>query len=261
MPKSGNNKRTSWHVFMINLDRSSDRLAKQTQQLDRLALPFTRVVAIDGQDILPELDGLNRKGYERRHGKSINPNEVGCYLSHYKAIGEFMKSEYDFALILEDDAKLDDDTGKVIEALIEVEGDWDVVNLGGRRNGKPVPCRKLTDRHNLVSYLFRQTGAAGYLINRTAGQKYLDMLLPMKVPYDHEFDRAWIYDFKFRGVEPKVIKGALERNSTIGYKNRTANSAVRKPQWKRGSVFLYRGLNESARLTHYLIRGLFLPRS
>ncbi|MEL6504015.1 MAG: glycosyltransferase family 25 protein [Pseudomonadota bacterium] len=246
--------------FVINLDRSPDRLAVQRDQFDRLGLTFTRVPAVDGKTLLPDLKGLNRRGYDFRHGKSIHPNELGCYLSHYRAIETFMASGADHGVILEDDAGLTDDAPAVLCALIDAAQAWDVVNLNGRHKGQPVRQRKLSTGHDLVCYLFRRTGSAGYLINRKAGAAYLEKLLPMKVPYDHEYDRAWVYGFRYRGVQPVIVEGMTGAESTIGYETAPPGSNVKKPKWRRGSVLLYRGWNELSRVLHYAVRGKFIPR-
>ncbi len=249
-----------YQFYLINLDRSPDRLETCSKRFDELGLPFSRVPALDGETLLPELSGLDLSGYDFRHGKSVNPNELGCYLSHYKAIETFMASENEYGIIMEDDAWLSEETKTVLDALITHNKEWDVANLNGRHHGMPVRQKRLTETHSLVAYLFRRTGAACYLINREAGLKYLNKLLPMKVPYDHEFDRAWVYGFKYRGVQPIVAEGVSGQVSTIGYKKESTRGK-KKPQWKRGSVLLYRMVNEVTRLGYHLVRGLFIPRN
>ncbi|MFD0916012.1 glycosyltransferase family 25 protein [Pseudahrensia aquimaris] len=260
---SSSNDSSSWRAYVINLDRSPDRWDAIATQLNDVGADYERVTAIEGQSLLPDLDGLDQSAFDFRHGKTINPNELGCYLSHHKAIQTFMESDVQFGIILEDDADLTADFRATIEALIREAHRWDVANLNGRHSGAPVPQCQLTQNNQLVAFLFRRTGARGYMINRKAGRLYCEKLLPMKVPYDHEFDRAWVYGFRFRGVVPAVVTGRpkAKAGTTIGYGPQHANASQRKSQWRRGSVFLYRAANEVARLTHYIARGLFIPRS
>lgn len=204
-------------IYIINLARSPDRLAMQREQFQKLALSFARVEAVDGSALEFPHPALDERGFHRRHGKTINPNELGCTLSHIRAIQMFADSENEFAVILEDDADLSDHFEQVIDAAIAQSDRWDMVKLNRRHSGMPVSVASLTADHRLIAYLAKQSGAVGYLINRKAARAYIDGLLPMRVPYDHEFDRGHAYGLRVFGVLPPVVKDNLTTGSTIGY--------------------------------------------
>ena len=204
-------------IYLINLDRSPDRLAMQNEQFAALSLTFTRVEAVDGSALDFPHPAMDEKGFHNRHGKTINPNELGCTLSHLRAIETFANSDQDFAVILEDDADLSDHFERVIDAAIAQAHRWDMVKLNRRHSGMPVTVTPLTEDYRLVSYLTKQSGAVGYLINRKAARAYMDGLLPMQVPYDHEFDRGHAYGLRIFGTLPPVVKDNLTTDSTIGY--------------------------------------------
>lgn len=247
-------------VYVINLDRAPERMRNMTEELESVHLPFERIPAIDGRDIdLKTADRrtVNEKRYLFCHGKRFNPNELGCYLSHYRAIETFFNSGAAFGLILEDDICFESDFRAVLDALIHCAGEWDAAKLSGRHSGWPVPQRKLTENRTLVTLLTRHTGAGAYLINRDAAKRYLDRLLPMFVPYDHAFDKEWIFGFKFRGVNPPPVQAQTAGDSTIG----DGFNAVKNKWYRRGSVFLYRLQNETRRAFNALIKGYWIPRA
>jgi len=251
-----------WKCYVINLDRSPERMEKLSGRLKELSLEWTRIAAVDGASIADTLPGFDAKGYDRRHGKLVNPNEVGCYLSHVKAIQEFYDSGDEFGVILEDDVQVSDELEHVVNLSIEHHGMWDMLRLSGREGRMPIPQLQLTDKHQIVAFMFRNTGAYAYALNRHAARQYLDKLLPMKVPYDHEFDRAWVYGIKVRGIMPNgLVYFDGTGGTTIGYDWQKGAKKRKKSQWKRTTVFLYRGFNELCRLGHYFIRGLFIPRT
>jgi hypothetical protein len=67
----------------------------------------------------------------------------------------------------------------------------------------------------------------------------------MRLPYDRDFDRAWTYGIRIRGVMPlPVTTGAHE--SDIG------KIGGKFPFHRRLGTFLTRGLTETRRTIHYL---------
>lgn len=233
-------------AYLINLDRSPDRLAAMVPQLDTLGLPWRRIPAVDGK-----LEGAPWRDYDghffaRRWGKDHSPGAYGCYMSHVRALTEFVSDEAEFGLIVEDDAVFGADLGAAVNEAITHADLWDVVKLGGIHRGMPATVKRLAKDRRLVAFLQRQTGSIGYLVNRRAAQSYLSRLLPMRVPYDHEFDKAWRYDIRLRGIMPLPISAA-RIPSTIG------NGGDDVPATRLRRLFYKSGV-ELARIGHYLFR-------
>jgi glycosyl transferase, family 25 len=236
-------------AYLINLDRSPERLATMVAQLDAAGLSWQRVVAVDGRDFgeLPWA-GYDHRAYDHDWGKSHHPGEVGCFLSHVRALQTFLQDGAAFGLILEDDCLFAPDLKHLLDELIERTADWDVVKLSGKHAGLPMTVDRLRNGRRLVALLQRQTSAAAYLVNRRAAQVYVAKLLPMRVPYDHTFDQVWRYGLTLRGVVPLAIRERAP-HSTIGY--HTAQGA-KKIWYRRAGVFAYRTRTEIRRVLHYL---------
>jgi len=189
-------------VYLINLDRSKERLAAMRKKLLEAGFGgFTRVQAVDGFGRAPSFGEINENAYRIAHGKKgILPGEYGCYMSHVKAIRAFIESDNDYALILEDDMAFDDDFRDVIEALTACSC-WDIVKLNGGHGGGNLPVMRVGSRR-LVLNAFYQSKSGAYIINRRAGAAYLRCLLPMFVPYDHEFIKFWKYCVRGFSMHP-----------------------------------------------------------
>jgi GR25 family glycosyltransferase involved in LPS biosynthesis len=43
-----------WRAYLINLDRSPNRMEAMTQELERAQIPFERVAGVDGKAMQPE---------------------------------------------------------------------------------------------------------------------------------------------------------------------------------------------------------------
>jgi glycosyl transferase family 25 len=235
--------------YLINLDRSVDRLAVMTKRLAKTGLPWQRVPAVEGRELDIESDRrVDISGYQARHGKRINPAEVGCYLSHVVALKEFLlRPDLQWAVILEDDVDFAGDFSETIAALLAHPEEWDMVKLSGFHSGTPKRTVKLSGKRSLAIMWSRMTGSAAYVVNRKAAESYISHLLPMSVPYDHVFDQGWKFDLKIRMVSPLPTELDPELPSTIGY---GPSDQRRLPFVRRFSCFAYRLRTEIRRVSH-----------
>ena len=246
----------SWKAFLINLDRSPDRLEVVGKRLDELEIPWQRVVGIDGQKLqAQDYTGIDTKGFLWAHGRHIEIGDIGCYLSHIKALEAFLASDEDYGLILEDDVGFADDFTELMNTFLQHRQHFDVLKLSGRHAGTPIPLVWLDERHRMVSFFTRHTGAAAYLVSRYAARRYIERLLPMQVPFDHVFDRAWHFGIRFRGVLPLPVSAQNFVESTI-----TTKRKLRKPPQYIAPKLAHRTVNEIRRGLHYITRGLIVPR-
>lgn len=236
-----------WISLVINLDRSPERFTRISSDLARLGIPFERFPAVEGRSIDPDTSPhFSSAEYQRRHGKRPTPCEIGCYLSHMGALKRFLDSDAKFAMILEDDAILGDALPGVLAGLEQTSGRWNIALLYGNYPGLPQRLERIGRHHELVGFLARETGAVAYAVDRKAAQTYLDRLYPMSLPFDVDFDRAWDFDIKFRGVMPfPVTTGAFP--SDIGKIGR------KFPWYRRLPTYLARGANELRRYRHYAV--------
>jgi glycosyl transferase family 25 len=207
-------------TWVINLDRAPDRLARIAAQLDALGLPWTRLAAVDARRFTPAQQALlDIDTFQRRHGMTPLPGELGCYLSHVEAMHAFLAGPAQMAVILEDDVKLHATLPATLAALARHPGRWDMVKLSGVHSGSPVPVLELAAGHRLAVMLSKCTGSSAYALNRRAAEAYLDArtgLLPMQLPYDHVFDQGWRFGLKVRMVTPWPCGHDDQVASTIG---------------------------------------------
>lgn len=237
-------------VYVINLERSADRLARVKKQLTKLDLSWQRVEAVDGKQLTSEQwSKVDQARYLRAHGKKPTAGEVGCYLSHLRALETFLASDHTHALILEDDITPPDALPGLLQTLLTCAEDWDMVHLSGHRGACPIEIAKLDVSYHMALYLGRQTGSGAYLVNRFAAKQLLDHLLPMMLPYDHAFNQAWRFCIKQRGIVPLPINqsSAFVNASTI---DQDAINAGRLPWWQKLPTMWYRAKVEVATFCH-----------
>lgn len=237
-----------FQTYVINLDRSKDRLVAIAAQLENIGLSFIRISAVDGKQAnFEELACIDEQSYQSKHGKPSLPGELGCYLSHVKAIRTFLSSDAPFALILEDDAIFDSGLCEAVSELIRYPKKWDMVKLSGVHSGTPVSVLALNSKFDLAVMFSKCTCSSAYLINRIAAQAYIEKLLPMTLPYDHEFDLGWKYQIQVRAVNPfpvvhnEAVATTIDSGSAPNFKFRGR---------KRWSTHLYRIRTEFSRVLY-----------
>lgn len=118
-------------VWVINLDRSPDRMARMDEGLRAQGLIYKRIPAIDGR---AEFDRLLSKvdcvAYERNMGQKLLPGKVGCYFSHLSAWQRLIDSGQEMALILEDDVVFHADFRDALAQAIKAKTHWDLLRQG-----------------------------------------------------------------------------------------------------------------------------------
>lgn len=123
------------NIIVISLLRAPDRRYRMCNQL----APFnTEVVenvvimdAVDGDELSAE--ELNKKilfGY--RNGEKFKPGEIGCTMSHIKALKIAKENKWPWVLILEDDVIIARDLPKRTKFLFKIlPKDWEHVYVSG----------------------------------------------------------------------------------------------------------------------------------
>jgi glycosyl transferase family 25 len=203
-------------AFVINLDHSVDRLQAIECSAKKIDLRITRVPAIYGKSInITAEPTIDAKGYALFHGKEISLNEVGCYLSHLKALKCFLDSDAEFAIILEDDANFPSDYPQIIIRLLELAHAWDIVKLSSFHSGTPVAIERINARLSLSIPFSRHMNANNVLYNREAAKRMVKVLNPMRLPFDHALERAWLFGLRLRVVSPAPCLADSGFSSTI----------------------------------------------
>lgn len=163
-------------IFIINLPASTDRRDFMQNQLASISTEFTFIEAVDGS----KFDNAELSTVKKEVSYAITKGEVGCALSHLKAYETLVKSDYDMALILEDDV------------IIPSDIDMHLSRLHENNNSKRATITLLsevykyyeknsfsTDENHHVHKVVDATFAHGYVINKLAAERLLKKLYPV----------------------------------------------------------------------------------
>ena len=161
------------HVYWLNLDADVNRRQYMEDQLDYWQIKnHTRISGFDGRtdDVACHLKG--------RVPDNISSNELGCCLSHLKAIKHFYEETDDeYCMIVEDDVNFDlvqfwNFTWK--DFFAEVPYDWDCIQLTTICTGD-IHVRlhlKFINDFSAAVYLITRHHAAKIMRHHVRGEKY-----------------------------------------------------------------------------------------
>jgi len=205
--------------YLINLERSRDRLDFMFAQFDKHKLTFERIEAVEGR-ALSDIELSSLVALNKNWPIQLGPSEIGCFLSHRKCIAKAAESESLFTAIFEDDVILSNGAARLLSSdkwlpkgadLIKIDayGHEVLISLPVAIEG-PYAVTRLLSRHLLTG---------GYIISRDAAQRLVKLMDKVTAPIDHflfdpedgHFSTLNIYQ-----VNPAICwQAGLQ--STIGY--------------------------------------------
>lgn len=167
-------------IYIINLDRSKDRHKFMTDQMNNYKITnYQFISAVDGKKIKKRKD--NMYDYEDitffNNDDTVTNGELGCVLSHCKAISDVLKSNHEYAIICEDDADLFwiRTWYQSIENIINKAPDnWERISLY-----QPKPDEnniKNCVNYYIPTYDFNLYSGTCYLINRNGCKKLMKQI-------------------------------------------------------------------------------------
>jgi len=203
--------------YVINLDRSPDRMVNIRRYFE--PMPNLRLIRVSAIDLaLDSLPKEEREEYLRHYhpfrfrfcmGRKATVGEIGCFLSHLKALRQFLASGEPYGAIFEDDIRPKPNLTEILEEVIAHSEHWDLIRLGMNRPNPIVPFETLYDGTKLVTCLKGFSITGGYLVNRRAAEFILKKLTEIDVPWDLKLHRGWR---EMR--EASLIPGAYELDET-----------------------------------------------
>lgn len=209
-------------IYVVTVKSFHERIAHMREQEEKFALKFNYLWPYDACDLTLE----DRQGFGLPKDTSISSAK-----KHLLAQYRLLDSEADFAVVLEDDAILNDDFRIRLESLFPVieklSGDW-VVNLAGADS--KIDARFLCAKQNELIERPIAT-VEGYIINRSGASKRLLEFerKGMNMAFDHWLQQV---DEELGIPHYWVAKPMLRQGSVSGeFETVLDSSRVNKPSW------------------------------
>jgi len=186
-------------TYVINLDSGTARLETVSRMLASFSMDFERVPAFDGRKLdLGGITDYDAGRAERYMGRRLVGAEIGCYRSHLAAAAQFLHSDAQYGLILEDDILLRCNPiallEKAIATLESVDENWLLLNIGAN---KSKITSRISDydidgyRCSLVAAHYFPMMACSIVWSREGARQFVENHGKIFAPVDNYF-RYWL---------------------------------------------------------------------
>lgn len=169
-------------AYAINLERATERRSRICAQLDRLGIPYRVFPAVDGRRLTEDdIQAHYDEAAARVHYRPLSRGELGCALSHLGVYKQMLSDGVPFALVLEDDAALDEalvPTLAALESTIAPEQP-EAVLLSHVDKFTRWGLQPLDSERQLVRRYGHWWRAHGYVVTRAAAERLVASLDPV----------------------------------------------------------------------------------
>lgn len=200
-------------IYVVNLDRSPERLARLAVELQHSGLPFRRVPAVDGRNLDGNVREYDKAANRLHYLAPLSPGEVACVLSHRAVWRMIQDGEEKAAVVLEDDAAFAGDRDELFRVAEEIARSprpelVKLYDLSAPRR----PAGDYRRRHPLLPALTTTAQA----LNRSAAQALLAFTETFHEPADVIIQRWWDHGVRVTALAPSLFTEVGPRSdSTI----------------------------------------------
>ena len=167
------------HIYVINLDKSRDRMKNIKKISKESNLHIERFPAIYGKNL--NYDFLRKHGYLSNKTILKFNGSLGCYMSHCLLWEKIYKeNKYENVLIIEDDCIIDKNFNQQMEELTKyIPEDFDYIMLGSnKRKGTSINEKFIRPVQGNIFGL--NAGLYGYIVKVKNIPKLLKLVKPIK---------------------------------------------------------------------------------
>jgi glycosyl transferase, family 25 len=223
-------------VYVINLRRAAARREAALDQLRRPDLSVDVIEAVDGRGLAVGSDGhVIGTGYVPRLRRRFGPGELGCSLSHMRALLAFLASDAPLALVLGDDFEVTPGGWDRLDHLLSAGLSFDVLKLGsplGSRLRDPEVWRN--EGLRVVATLSPSTLSHAYVVTRAGAQRLVSSPGLASMPFDLFLRDTYRHRCRVLEVEPSLFTYKDDGRSAIAQDRDeaiAANLALRLWLW------------------------------
>ncbi|MEO0664903.1 MAG: glycosyltransferase family 25 protein [Pseudomonadota bacterium] len=219
--------------WVINLASSPDRMAHAHAELSRAGLETRRIEAYDGRGKdLADFEGYDDARTRRFMGRSMSAGELGCYLSHIRALTAFLESPEDVALILEDDFQWTEggpDAATTAMDWLAENSHWHAINVGASKRKITSPLEDLSGRELVRAHYFPMLAHA-MIWSRAGAEALLAVATPIFCPADNMYRHVLTRSDKGLALYPPAASaGAFDSDITARSTGGSRSTQARSP--------------------------------
>tara|TARA_Y100000034_G_scaffold125539_1_gene175300 strand:- start:122401 stop:123156 length:756 start_codon:yes stop_codon:yes gene_type:complete len=234
----------SYKVYYINLDKSVERRTFMEQQFQEFGIPIERYSAILGKAMDAKL--LKKlKGHFNilTHFPYLNPGEIGLTATYFKLWKEIQNQDEKFAVILEDDALIQNDFFSKINDIFSEVSPNDFVDISGRKG-----YFKLKEKDFTTLYSIPPLQTTGQIVGKNAAAKLVANFKKWYAPIDvlkqdvfkHRV-RVYVTNEVYVVSNDKNLGGTTLQQKKMPKLKKIIREIVR-PFWQLLTLFTYKSM-------------------
>lgn len=199
----------NFFVYIINLKKDKKRKQSIISELIKQKINNYKIIdAVDGNSLKKAY--LNKNVYKNKFNNnkwniSMSLGQIGCALSQLKIYKIFIKSKYDLAFILEDDAIFKYNFKEELKNLIfeNFKEQKQIILLSELKEfiKKPISSSKNFNVVKVTNAFFTHA----YFINKSAAQSILEFNFPVKTIADNYTFFNIYCGVKIFGIDPFIV--------------------------------------------------------
>lgn len=220
------------NFYYINLDSAKERRDAAEQQARSQGLNIQRVPAVIGRELTEsDLVGFDVEKRRKEYHFEMTMGEHACSMSHLKALRQFLESDADMGVVLEDDFVLHPQFKEGLRWAVEHTEGWQIMKLF-TQDGKlyPMPVESPDGNWRLVFPKKILWGAVGYLYTREGARRVLEGFRRYWVPFDVQLAEIMLSkNIPVCGISPNLIStyDPQSQASSIDASNRETGEGSR----------------------------------
>jgi glycosyl transferase family 25 len=194
-------------IIVINLARATERRRLMEGQAATLGLALTFLEATDGSALtVADRAPVDDEARRRITPYPLSDGEIGCWISHLRAMDMLLQSGDVMAAILEDDAVLAPDFPRVLKTIEAQSTPFDVIDLhrNFRKGEIFAHCRELLPGFALGRVGYTHMNATAYVVSREGAKKFRAHAKCYAHAVDKELHRYWVNGLDIYGLENPV---------------------------------------------------------
>ena len=196
-------------IYIVNLKKDKNRRENIIREVEKQNLTNYEIIdAVDGNKLNQnELDvaTFRNKKHVNPWNSKMSPTQIGCALSHIKVYENFIKTEFEVALILEDDAIFVRDFDNNLKQLILKNFKFrkQILLLSELKEfyGKALDSEDNYEIVNVSNAFFTHA----YMINKEAAKSIISFNYPVKTIADNFVFFKIYCNIKITGLNPFLI--------------------------------------------------------
>lgn len=166
------------------------------------------IPAVDGRKAMPALtqdEAIDQNKALINRKAPLTSSEIGCYLSHLRAIKKAYQEGLNHIAIFEDDVIAEENLAELLDAIETLDDDAHLVRLMSLKRRERKELKQLTPEYKLTRPLRGALGTQGYVLNREGMKRILNFGSTITMPIDKLYDSFFLFGLKCYSVEPHAI--------------------------------------------------------